>query len=58
MHDNPFPALVPCHRVIRSDGSVGGYAYGTEIKGRMLSKEGVRVTGGKIADLDSFRHRF
>ncbi len=30
---------VPCHRVIRSDGSVGGYAWGTKMKTRILKKE-------------------
>ena len=36
---NPFAPQVPCHRVIRSDGSLGGYAYGLEIKVRLLAKE-------------------
>ena len=31
---------VPCHRVIRSDGTIGGYAKGTTEKKRMLKKEG------------------
>ena len=28
MKKNPFPVIVPCHRVVKSDGTVGGYAYG------------------------------
>jgi len=36
---NPVAVLIPCHRVIRSDGSLGGYAYGLEIKARLLEKE-------------------
>lgn len=31
---------VPCHRVIRADGSVGGYAWGGKMKARILKKEG------------------
>ncbi|MDJ0790966.1 MAG: MGMT family protein, partial [Acidimicrobiia bacterium] len=37
---NPIPLLVPCHRVVKSDGSVGNYAYGPEIKQRLLVREG------------------
>lgn len=36
---NPVPLLVPCHRVLRSDGGVGGYIFGTRVKGRLLSLE-------------------
>lgn len=37
---NPVAILVPCHRVIRSDGSLGGYAGGLERKRRLLQAEG------------------
>jgi methylated-DNA-[protein]-cysteine S-methyltransferase len=36
---NPFPLLVPCHRVIRSNGQVGGFAFDIEIKKRLLDFE-------------------
>jgi AraC family transcriptional regulator of adaptative response/methylated-DNA-[protein]-cysteine methyltransferase len=36
---NPVAVLVPCHRVVRSDGSLGGYAYGLERKRRLLEAE-------------------
>ncbi len=36
---NPVAVLVPCHRVVRSDGSLGGYAYGLEIKQKLLDAE-------------------
>jgi AraC family transcriptional regulator of adaptative response/methylated-DNA-[protein]-cysteine methyltransferase len=36
---NPVAVLVPCHRVIRSDGTIGGYAYGVEIKRKLLERE-------------------
>jgi len=38
---NPVAVLVPCHRVIRSDGTLGGYAWGEEIKAELLRREGV-----------------
>ncbi len=36
---NPIPLVVPCHRVLRSDGSLGGYAGGLEMKERLLEME-------------------
>lgn len=36
---NNVAVLIPCHRVVRSDGTMGGYAYGLEIKARLLEKE-------------------
>jgi AraC family transcriptional regulator of adaptative response/methylated-DNA-[protein]-cysteine methyltransferase len=36
---NNVAVLIPCHRVIRSDGSLGGYAYGLEIKRELLARE-------------------
>ena len=37
---NNVAVLIPCHRVIRSDGALGGYAYGTQIKEELLRREG------------------
>ena len=37
---NNVAVLIPCHRVVRSDGSLGGYAYGLEIKQELLEREG------------------
>ena len=41
---NPYPPIVPCHRVVRSDGGLGGYSGvgGVETKRRLLSEEGFR----------------
>jgi methylated-DNA-[protein]-cysteine S-methyltransferase len=36
---NPVPIIVPCHRVVRSDGSLGGYTGGTDIKRHLLMLE-------------------
>lgn len=43
---------VPCHRVVRSDGSVGGFAWGTEKKIEMLREEGIRLIRKKIEEKD------
>ncbi|MDR0811459.1 MAG: methylated-DNA--[protein]-cysteine S-methyltransferase [Paludibacter sp.] len=37
--DNPVSYLIPCHRVIRTDGGIGGYRWGVEIKKRILKFE-------------------
>ena len=42
---NCVAVLIPCHRVVRSDGSLGGYAYGTEIKRHLLERER-KASGG------------
>lgn len=57
MNKNPFPVIVPCHRVILSSGKIGGYAWGEKIKTNMLSKEGVQIKKGKILDKDKI-YRF
>jgi O-6-methylguanine DNA methyltransferase len=36
---NPVPLIVPCHRVLKSDGGVGGYIFGTRLKARLLEIE-------------------
>lgn len=36
---NPIPIIFPCHRVIETDGSIGGYSPGTDIKRRLLELE-------------------
>ena len=42
---NSVAVLIPCHRVIRTDGSLGGYAYGLERKRELLKREGIAATG-------------
>jgi len=36
---NPTALLVPCHRVLRSDGELGGYRWGLERKAKLLDRE-------------------
>lgn len=47
MANNPVPLLIPCHRVIRNDGTTGQYAFGAEEKVGLLEGEGVPV--GELA---------
>lgn len=41
--NNPIPLLIPCHRVVRSDGLVGNYALGSDTKRAILEEEGVDI---------------
>ncbi len=51
MHDNPIPVYVPCHRVVRSDLSLGGYGGGLEIKRKLLSVEGFTfAASGRVSE--------
>lgn len=45
---NPIPLVIPCHRVVRADGSLGGYALGPALKARLLAHEGLRVVGDRL----------
>ena len=46
---NPFPIIVPCHRAVRSNGELGGYQGGLEMKRALLEFEGVAFTReGKV----------
>lgn len=58
MNKNPYPVLVPCHRVVMSTGKIGGYAYGEHVKMKMLSDEGIEITNGKIQSFDKKLFRF
>ena len=42
-HHNPVVIIVPCHRVIRADGSIGGYGGGIERKKYLLNLEGIKL---------------
>lgn len=54
---NPNAPQTPCHRVIASDGSLGGYAFGLPKKIAMLKREGVKIENGKI-DLEKYGFDF
>lgn len=41
LNKNPYSPIVPCHRIIKSDGSIGGFALGLKAKERLLNKEGI-----------------
>ncbi len=58
MNKNPYPVIIPCHRVVLSTGKVGGYAFGENVKTTMLNDEGIQIKNGKIIDLKNKFYRF
>jgi methylated-DNA-[protein]-cysteine S-methyltransferase len=57
-HKNPYAPVVPCHRVVRSDGTLGGYSSGSRKKLKLLEKEGIRFQNSKILNFDRILHKF
>lgn len=55
---NPNAPEVPCHRVVRSDGGLGGYAFGIDKKIEILASEGIHVTDNKINDFKQKFYKF
>lgn len=58
LNKNPFAPAVPCHRVVASDGSLGGFAHGSAAKKLLLAREGIRVKDNKIVDFERKVWRF
>jgi methylated-DNA-[protein]-cysteine S-methyltransferase len=58
MNRNPNAPKVPCHRVVRSNGELGGYAGGPTKKRTLLTTEGVEVSGARVKDLPSHLFQF
>ncbi len=58
MNRNPELVSVPCHRVIKSNGEVGGYALGIDRKKELLKMEGVQVESNGRINLSMHLHLF
>ena len=52
LNKNPFPGTrknqFPCHRVIKTNGEIGGFSTGKRNKAKLLKKEGIQIFKGKI----------
>jgi len=58
MNVNPYAPRVPCHRVVMSDGKIGGFDGGVSKKIAILKKEGVLVKREKIVDFEKKFYQF
>mgnify|MGYP003958487415 FL=1 len=57
MNKNPYAPKVPCHRVVKSNGELGGFADDSGVKIKRLHKEGVEVLNNKIVNFKSVLFR-
>jgi len=57
MRKNKDPKNIPCYKVVRSDGSIGGYSGGEEKKIKLLQKDGITIENRKI-NLKIYLHKF
>ncbi len=46
---NPLPLIIACHRVVKSNGEIGGFGGGSELKKKLLQNEGIKFQGDRIA---------
>ena len=58
LNKNPYAPRVPCHRVVNTDGSVGGFARGSRKKIALLRGEGIHIINNKIVDFEKIRISF
>ncbi|NQU99075.1 MGMT family protein [Candidatus Woesearchaeota archaeon] len=58
MHKNPYAPEVPCHRVVASDGGIGGFSSGIKKKIKILKKEGVDIKNNRIIDFEKKLYKF
>ena len=55
---NPNAPQVPCHRVVKSNGDISGYAFGVPQKIALLKQEGIEVEDGKIKNFSQVIYKF
>ena len=61
MRTNPFAPVVPCHRVVKSTGEIGGFSGSPKLSSKkvaMLRAEGIVIKDGKVLNFERVRYRF
>lgn len=58
MYNNPYSPQVPCHRVVNSNGNLGGFYSGSKKKIQMLKQEGIEVKNNKIVEFQKRLFKF
>ena len=58
MANNPTPIIIPCHRIIKNNGCIGGYALGVKKKITLLKNEGIIIKENTIVNFQKFIYSF
>jgi methylated-DNA-[protein]-cysteine S-methyltransferase len=58
LHKNPHPIKIPCHRVVKSNGSLGGYSGGIKKKIILLKKEGIKIENSRVVNFNRYLMKF
>ena len=56
--NNPNPISIPCHRVVKSNGEIGGFAYAEQMKRQILEKEGIKFQNRIVENFEEQRLSF
>ncbi|MBL7100343.1 MAG: MGMT family protein [Nanoarchaeota archaeon] len=57
LNKNPYAPIVPCHRVVNSNGFLGGFASGTKNKIKLLQKEGIKIKNNRIVNFEKVLYK-
>ncbi|MDQ4072783.1 MAG: MGMT family protein [Thermoproteota archaeon] len=56
LNNNKNPIGIPCHRVVKTNGSIGGYKFGIEFKKMLLKREGIEINNkNKVTNFEKIR---
>jgi len=58
LNKNTKPIIIPCHRVIKTNGEIGGYGKGIKNKIKLLKSEGIKIKNNKIENFEKVLFRF
>lgn len=58
LNKNKHLKIIPCHRVVKSTGELGGFALGVDTKIKYLAEEGVRVKDGRVVNFKTLFYKF
>ena len=58
LNKNPYAPIVPCHRIVNSEGHLHGFASGLNNKRKLLEKEGIKIKNNKVLDFEKVLYKF